>query len=381
MQQPIQVATTSMPTTLADILANQYAPLRRLSPRTVELYGYTLTSFGRWLATVEGREPGPPRVADLEDIMVAKFVAYREQERCTVTAKKDRTQLLALWRYCARKRLVDQFPELPPMRTPEKVPRAYTAADLEALLAYFSRIDGTVADVPASVWWSSLVRALFETGCRIGEMLAVEWPDVDLEGQTILVRAENRKGRTRDIVRDITPETVELLTGRQRGSGRVWPWWMDDKYVFAVFRRHCSRANVVYRRGFHAIRKATCSYTAAGGGDATALADHADAATTRRHYLDPSIVRRESNLARLPRLGAANAADTASTDELAIRAGFHAGKAMAVAGMTRPDRTMSVTLAAAAGFTGATSALYGHGLVMGWQSVRDDDGPALAVVG
>jgi integrase len=366
---------------LAHILTDQYAPLRRLSPRTVELYGYTLTSFGRWLATVEGREPGPPRLDDLDDLVVARFVAYREQERCAVTAKKDRTQLLALWRYCARKRLVEQSPELPPMRTPEKVPRAYTAADLEALVAYFQKIDGDVGGVPASSWWSSLVRALFETGCRIGEMLAVEWADVDLAQRTILIRAENRKGRTRDIVRDIAPETVELLAARQRTSGRVWPWSMAKNYVFRVFRRHCDGAGVVYRRGFHAIRKATCSYTAAGGGDATALADHADAATTRRHYLDPSIVRRESNLARLPRLGASKLDDGLTLDEAAIRAGFQAGKAMGVAGMARPDRAVSIALAAAAGFTGNAATLYGHGVVVGWQSVRDDDGPALAVVG
>ena len=87
--------TTSMTTTLSEILTGHYAPLRRLSPRTVELYGYTIRSFGRWLATVPGRKPGPPRVTDLDDLVVARFVAAREAERCTVTAKKDRTQLLA----------------------------------------------------------------------------------------------------------------------------------------------------------------------------------------------------------------------------------------------------------------------------------------------
>jgi integrase len=371
-----------MTPTLSEILTGHYAPLRRLSPRTVELYGYTLTAFGRWLATVPGREPGPPRVTDLDDLVVARFVAAREAERCTVTAKKDRTQLLALWRYCARKRLVDQFPELPPMRVPEKVPRAYTTADLDRLLEYFAHVQGTVADVLASSWWASLVRTLFETGCRIGETLSVEWSDVDLEARTILVRAENRKGRTRDIVREIAPETAEILAGRQRSAGRVWPWTMTDKYVFYIFRQHCGRAGVTYRRGFHAIRKATCSYTAAGGGDATAIADHADAATTRRHYFDPSIVKGESNLARLPRLGAVKDDQGPQTDELTIRAGFAAGKALATAGMAKPDRTMSITLAAAAGLVGGAGALYGHGLVMGWESIGVEvERPTLSVVG
>ena len=36
-----------MTPTLSEILADHYAPLRRLSPRTVELYDYTLTALGR----------------------------------------------------------------------------------------------------------------------------------------------------------------------------------------------------------------------------------------------------------------------------------------------------------------------------------------------
>jgi integrase/recombinase XerD len=353
------------PPTLSEILTTHYAPLRRLSPRTVALYGYTLTAFDRWLATVPDREPGPPRVADLDDLVVARFVAAREVERCAVTAKKDRTQLLALWRYCARKRLVDQFPELPPMRVPERIPRAYTAADLDRLLEYFAGIGGQVADVSASSWWSSLVRVLFETGGRITETLSVEWTDLDIEARTILLRAENRKARTRDIVREISTETAATLSARRRPTGRVWPWAMTDKYLWAVFRGHCGRAGVTYRKGFHAIRKATCSYTAAAGGDATALADHADAATTRRHYLDPSIVKVESNLARLPRLGAGEHVDAAAGEEQALRAGYQTGIALASAGVSRPDRAAVAALARASGFT-AHSTLYGHGLALAW---------------
>jgi integrase/recombinase XerD len=350
---------------LDDILRERYAPLRRLSPRTLDLYAITLRHFDRWLATVEDRGPGPARVDDLTDLVVARFVAAREVERCAVTAKKDRTQLLALWRYCARKRLVDQFPELPPMRVPERIPRAYTAADLDRLLEYFAGIDGQVADVSASSWWSSLVRVLFETGGRITETLSAEWTDLDLDARTILLRAENRKARTRDIVREISTETAATLSARRRQTGRVWPWGMTDKYLWAVFKRHCGRAGVTYRRGFHAIRKASCSYTAAAGGDATALADHADAATTRRHYLDPAIVKVESNLARLPRLGGGEAVDTAAGEEQALRAGYQTGIALASAGVPRPDAKTTAAIARSAGFA-THVALYGHGIALGW---------------
>jgi hypothetical protein len=140
---------------------------------------------------------------------------------------------------------------------------------------------------------------------------------------------------------------------------------MTDKYLWAVFKRHCGRAGVTYRRGFHAIRKASCSYTAAAGGDATALADHADAATTRRHYFDPSIVKVESNLARLPRLGGGEAVDTAAGEEQALRAGYQTGVALSSAGVPRPDPKTTAAIARAAGFA-THVALYGHGIALGW---------------
>ena len=103
-----------------------------------------------------------------------------------------------------------------------------------------------------------------------------------------------------------------------------------------------------------AVRKAT-----------EALADHADAATTRRHYLDPSIVKVESNLVRLPRLGGGEVVDTAAAEEQALRAGYQTGIALSSAGVPRPDASATAAIARAAGFaTHAT--LYGHGLALGW---------------
>jgi integrase len=63
----------------------------------------------------------------------------------------------------------------------------------------------------------------------------------------------------------------------------------------------CKRAGVP-SRAFHAIRKASASYVAAGGGDATAHLGHADPAMTRGHYLDPRITETSRGLDYLPPL-------------------------------------------------------------------------------
>jgi integrase len=63
----------------------------------------------------------------------------------------------------------------------------------------------------------------------------------------------------------------------------------------------CKTAGVP-SRAFHAIRKASASYVAAAGGDATAHLGHADPAMTRGHYLDPRITETSRGLDFLPPL-------------------------------------------------------------------------------
>lgn len=378
---------------LLEIFEHDYAPLRRLGPKTLAVYRVTFRHFDEWLSAIAGRPRGPARPADLTDLEVSRFIAAREAATCIGTAKRDRVQLCAIWRYCARKGIVSQWPELPPMRVPKRVPRATRAEELDQLLDYFRGIGGTIDGLPASEWWGSLIPTLFQCGTRIGETLAVRWQDVDLERRTILFRAETRKGKTRDILRDITPELAAMLAARKQASGLVWRWDRVYTHLWSHFTNHCAAAGIPYR-GFHAIRKAACSYTKAAGGDPTKLADHADAATTEV-YLDPTIAHGESNLAHLPRLRNLRGDDSApevvrpesiperpprvgsvsddpgpQPDELAIRAGFAAGKALAAAGMARPDRATASMLAVVAGFKGSAVALYGHGLTMGWDEMR-----------
>jgi integrase len=349
---------------LIDIMEAEYAPLRRLSSKSIAVYQVTIRHFDRWLATAEARDPGPSRIEDLSDLTVAKFIVFREQERCTATAHRDKVQLCALWRYCARKRYVEEWPELPPMRVPKRAVKAYTRAELDRLLEYFATLEGTIDDVPQRDWWAELVRILFEGGTRITETRLIEWPDVDLHDRTILFRAENRKNKTRDIVRDISPETAERLAQRAKSAGRVFPWPKNATFLWWHMKRHCQRAGVPYR-GFHGIRRSACSYTKAAGGDATQLADHSSPAVTER-YIDLSIAKPESNLDRLPALGRADE-DTAAVEEHALRGGYQAGKALAAAAMPKPTRETASALAVAAGF-GKLATWYAHGLAMGWDS-------------
>ena len=179
---------------LRDMLDSEYAPLRMLHPKALRQFQLTIDRFGEHLQ----REPV---LTDLQPLTVQSFVAARRAVRSTATALKDRVHLVALWNYAAKRRLVAEFPTLPPLRAPKRIPRAYTVADVSALVSTALALDGVVAGVPRGLWWASLIRSCWETGERCGAHWQLRWETVDMERLTITFPAEARKGGSRDLLR------------------------------------------------------------------------------------------------------------------------------------------------------------------------------------
>lgn len=276
---------------LESLFLTEYSPLRRLGQKSINCYQVSLRHFARHLAEVPGRPPGPPKTSDLTDLTVARFLAVRERETCRATAARDRVQLLALWRYAARKRYVNEWPEVPIIRAPARTPTGYTSAEVSALIREARRMPGVVSGIPAGLWWSSLLLVLWESGERITATLSTKWREVDLVAHRITFRAETRKNQTRDLTRQISPATVELLNGRIRMANElVWPWDRSTNILWNRLKGLCKRAGVQYR-GFHGIRRAAVSYVeAACPGAGQRLADHSSPQITIKSYLDPRIV-------------------------------------------------------------------------------------------
>lgn len=114
---------------------------------------------------------------------------------------------------------------------PEKKEAAYFENDELPLL--FAKIPETVADVP-NVYRYLFLTAL-KTGMRLGELLALTWPNVDLQNEAIRVQLtytdsnlsvpKNHERRTVDI----TPDLVEMFgewwgrSGKPVGASLVFP--------------------------------------------------------------------------------------------------------------------------------------------------------------
>lgn len=283
--------------TLRTLLHDVYAPLKGICDRTIEVYDFTIDAFEEFL----GHEA---TMSDLEELTVARFLAKRVRERAAATAAKDRSQLRALWEFAARRRLVETWPIIPLVRIPERVPEAWMTDEFRRLMDSAAQETTFYDGIPASLWWKSLLLAMYDSGERVTSVILTPWRNV--RDGAILFVAEGRKGKRRDILREISPETqaaLEAIRDSRTANDLVWPWPRGRGYLWKRLEIILKRANLPHGRKdkFHKIRKTTASYYEAAGGSAQRLLDHADPATTRK-YLDPRIVKGVSAPDVLPKV-------------------------------------------------------------------------------
>lgn len=257
------------------------------SKSTVYQYALNLRRFTDFM----GREP---TADDLNDQNIAACMAWlvKECELSPSTANKLKDDFCAVWRWAARKRLVDHWPDVNDVPDPIRIPIAWTREQLATLWECCMRQPGDFCGVPAGLWWNSLHAVAWDTAERIGALFATEWPQVDLAGGWIVMKAENRKGRREDKLSRLHPTTCTLL--RQivlPERGRVWPWPYHESYLWKRYGEMLRRAHLPNDRShkFHCLRKSAASYYEACGGDATRLLGHSGREVTQK-YLDPTIV-------------------------------------------------------------------------------------------
>lgn len=296
---------------LRDLLRDRIAPLKNLSPRSVAMYESTLDRLRDHL----GREAV---VDDLDDLVVAKFLRWRavtpqSKRGCISPASlaKDSAHLRSLWSWLAKKRWKKsngdllEFPDYARPRVPRPRPVAYTAEDLQKLITVAKHRKGyIVPGLPACWYWPTKLMAMFQTGERIGAMLAIRWSEVDLDRCTLTFLAATRKGRQETITRAISPDLARMMAPQRRpADALVWPWLEGRRLLscYASLKVLCRLAEVDYHP-FHSIRKSTASYLKRAGKSAKTQLGHSSEEMAERHYYDNRITGVESALDYLPPL-------------------------------------------------------------------------------
>lgn len=274
--------------TVDEFYRNYYCPLRLRgrSSRTKDLYERTVKLFTEYLSR-------PATLADFSDDTANRFLAWFSDRGCSpYTVNKERDNLLAVWRFAARKGFVSQWPDVPPEVEPARIPLAWTEAELSKLFGAIRRQCGRIGDVPASDFWNALHMVAWDSGERISAMMDLRGEWLDLAGGWLVVPAAIRKGRTADMLFKLAPDTVAALRKLSPRSGvPVFYWPYGRTYLWKKYERVLEDAKlpVNNKSKFHRMRKSVASHYEAAGGDATKLLGHSARKVTLA-YLDPRIV-------------------------------------------------------------------------------------------
>lgn len=297
--------------TLRELLHDRIAPLKNLSQRSVTMYDASLDRFRDFL----GHEPG---VEDLDDLVLSKFLRWRsttvhDARRGLISPAslaKDSAHLRSLWTWLARKRWKKangellEFPDYARPRVPRPRPAAYTVEELQLLLHAARHRRGYISGLPACWYWTTKLMAMFQTGERIGAVLAIRWGEVDLDRHCLTFLAATRKGHHETITRAISPELCAVMAPQRRAADAlVWPWLEARKplSIYPSLKVLCKTAGVPYHP-FHSIRKSTASYLKKAGKSAKTQLGHSSEEMAEHHYYDERITGTESALDYLPPL-------------------------------------------------------------------------------
>ena len=275
---------------LAYVFEKHYLPAKQsiASEKSVAKYTAVFNSFGRHVGNV----------ATLDDLTDEKIGSYmreiRRTGRSVRTANGYRSKLLALWNWCARKRLVENFPTVEKIPEPGMLPTAWPEEELRKLVAACDRMPGTIAGIPAPIWWRTLHLVSWDTGERTGALLGLTWQMLDVKTGQLAVPAEFRKGGKKPMLYALKPVTLRLLkTMREPERELIFPWELGGFYYH--YRRLLRLAGLPYVRYKSAIQKMRRSFAThleAAGGNATEALAHCLRSDTENSYLDPRLIHR-----------------------------------------------------------------------------------------
>lgn len=286
---------------LKDFLENVYLPLRLLgrSQRTVILYRYSIELFSESL----GR---PAELKDLTDLVVSTHLAtLLASGKRPAGVNKERSQLLALWNLAARKKYVDEFPEVRAVPEPEVIPVAWSIEELWRLRISCNYVPGDYDGVPANKWWLALHCVLWATGERISATMRMKFSAIS--GDSITFPAEDRKGSTKANVCRVQPYVNDAIDAiRKPERAIVFPWPHSETYLYRVYGIILKRAELdtSSRSKFHRMRRSHATHLKIAGGDPTQSLGHASPQTTEA-YLDRRLLPMSES--KLPVFGKARA--------------------------------------------------------------------------
>jgi integrase len=229
----------------------------------------------------------------LDAITTLKAEEFKAVKLTTGLAPKSINNCLAVLGKCLRTaeewNELDRVPKLKLLRVPPQKFDFLSREEAERLIR-------TTQEQP----WRAMITVALRTGLRLGELIALDWSDVNVETRLLTVRrsafkrqiVSTKSNRIRHI--PFTKETERALRAIQQPSGAVFNQCgrsVDDQSARRAIARLSKEAGIRHI-GWHVLRHTFASHLVTAGVSIKAVQEllgHSDVRTTMRYaHLAPS---------------------------------------------------------------------------------------------
>ncbi len=255
-----------------------------LAANTLAAYRRDLTLYAQWLAKAQGRTITETSEADLLAYAVAKHAGSKAS-----TANRRLTVFKRFFRWALREHLATTDPtlKLSAAKTPLRVPKTLSEAQVEALLA--------APDVatPLGLRDRTMLELMYASGLRVSELVTLKSVQLSLTEGALRVTGKGAKERLVPfgeearawLERYLADARGEILQGQASDAlfvtARGAP--MTRQMFWKLIKAHALRGGVQVPLSPHTLRHAFATHLLNHGADLRAvqmLLGHADISTT-----------------------------------------------------------------------------------------------------
>ena len=265
---------------------------RRVSRETVRAYESDLSQFAGYLCA-HGKVEQPPPPTDIDAMAVRGFVATLSREglgKSSISRKLSAVR--SFLRHCERQEWIASNPAvgIPAPKVPRRLPRHLTVDEIFALL---DRIEGPEA---ATARDRAILEFLYATGLRVGELVALDVDDVDLDAQMVRVLGKGNKERLVPLcgqAADTMKRWLERARALRSGVDDEGALFLNlrggrltDRSVRRILDRRLREAALQSRVSPHALRHSFATHMLGAGADLRAIQEllgHSSLSTTQRY--------------------------------------------------------------------------------------------------
>ncbi|WP_242087007.1 site-specific tyrosine recombinase XerD [Microbacterium lacticum] len=268
---------------------------RGLSEHTVAAYRRDLAGYRTWL-----QERGIDDVDEVTAALVAEFAAARasaEPPPAATSLARLQSSVRGLHRFLVREGLAQTDPSdrLRPPKAPQRLPKALSIEQIEALLDAAGPAPGDAVDTDiVRLRDRALLELLYATGARVSEVMQLDVDDL-AHGDVLRVRGKGAKERivpvgsyARAAVDAYLARARPELSRRGRASARLFlgargaP--LSRQGAWLVIQAAAERAQLSAHVSPHTFRHSFATHLLQGGADVRVVQEllgHASVATTQ----------------------------------------------------------------------------------------------------